>query len=220
MQRLLPTSASDVIFVNVFLASLILGMAVSLSGPLFRRKSLILQHRMLSLSLILTVACPLSSGLATAFGWGLFSLPFSQSDRESTRPLNRSESEIPDVWKDGVNDFFHHQSAESRLADSSPVQTRSRPAAIHFRGSGLNLVSVWLPARISTWIGLIWGTGFVLVLYRVAAGLRSVVILSQTLRKATNPRLLRAAKRTLTGPLEGTRVYQSRLALTPLTIGW
>ena len=220
MQILLPTSVLGVILLNVFVTSVVLGLAGELSIPFFRRKSLNLQHQMCCVSLILTVVSPLSSGLATAFGLGLVSVPFDRPDFDPVVASHRSELSTPATRTEGAIPSFVSQRDESPFTDSNPGLARSQPTPLRLMDSCRTFLIGLLPAEISTWIVMIWGTGFVLVLFRFAAGLLVVGRLRQTLRKATNPRLLRVARGTLTGALEGTHVYQSRVALTPLTIGW
>ena len=225
MQILTPTSESSVILFNMFAASVLLGAAGQFCVPRFRRKSLPFQHRMLCLSLILMVISPISTGLATALGLGLVTFPITANHTVTAITAADSPAGTPHVVNKDVAPFSTVPFSTVEQSEVSPIMMGpSRDVSLREGTKWMNFDPVsltsWLPTDVTTWIVLIWSTGFVYMLSRLAVGLLVVGRVRRSLRKATHPRLIQAAKRTLTGFEEQTAVYQSLLAVTPLTIGW
>ncbi|WP_010583823.1 M56 family metallopeptidase [Schlesneria paludicola] len=218
-------SGSGVLLLNIVVASIVVAGAGLLLSHLVRRMSLPIRHGVLTVTLMLTVATPLPSWLASTRDLGLLTVRQGDTSRSAMALPVKTPATQQIKLADALPRDTGLVSAESTPNSSgalSQARLATSPAGTQTPVPGWKWLKNWDASDVGVWLILIWCAGMFYLTLQLARGLLVVQHLRRTLKPATNPRLLAAAKTALaaSGLSETTPIYESRLAPAPLTLGW
>ena len=221
MSHSLLDIGGSIYLANVSLASLLVCGIALIAAVVNRRRSLPLQHALLSVAVALTLVCPLAVWVASSLGFGAVPLTISTNDTaldwqtvESVTSVGASSGvrpgEVPTVAfpQDRGRGEVPLSSAESMSEDFA--------AAIPVSRSNGDLAIAVLQLLAIGWI-----IGTAVVLIRLLRGMLVVLRLRRSLRPVERVRLLDATRLACesAGLRREVAICESSLAPAPLSLG-
>jgi beta-lactamase regulating signal transducer with metallopeptidase domain len=222
---------------NVAVASIALGFAAIMVARLVRRDALALRHAFLCVALTLLLASPLAIQIASRYGFGIVPISIDiidqreRLDLEPSAPkadgIARTAVPVPSLPEDNrsADAITKKQLYTTNSTDTHTTKHRASASDRHpaeFAGAGSTRRRWGVIGLVGGVLAFVWVAVALLLMRRLARGLRRVEQLKRSLRPATDARLVMAARRALaaTGRTRTVPVYESGLAPAPLTLGW
>ncbi|MDA0921672.1 MAG: M56 family metallopeptidase [Planctomycetota bacterium] len=233
MQLLSSSSEAGLLLINVVAASILVSLVAIVAAFLSRRNSLSLPHGLLCVALALTLASPLAIWIASNQGVGIVAVSLSSSapvaravseTAGSEQPQDRIQYGRPPEAKElasSVRPVINDQSSQSgALASESGAAAVGGAAPAQVSGRRTDLRNIDVISQLCLWLTFVWIAVASWFLLRLVRGLFVIRRLRQSLRPATDPRLVVAANKLAAGSQILTPLYESHLAPAPLTLGW
>ena len=222
---------------NVALGSILLGFVALAAVLLGRRDALSLRHAFLTVALTITLVSPLAIWITSSHGIGMVPFSLGSTDRRegidtptlSPRGVGDEKTAVqrPSLVE---NNSFNGATTKSKgSTDQSTGTPNKQTPALPSDLLSADLAGEAWPGRwwsviegVAGVFAIVWAAVALCLLLRLTRGWLRVRQLQRSLRPATDPRLVGAARRALaaTGHTASVPVFESLLAPAPLTLGF